>query len=230
MNVYLFFKFTINAPESRPISLDPLPKTCYHTDMLQLNLKPSHKAIRDYYATLQQYDQYDIRHEGAVSNPFAFLLDACAKQVDATLVPQYAMRTPKGNRVVVDGVILDTYGLPFAYWEAKDMDDDLQRAVEEKRHAGYPLDNIFFQNPQRGILYQSGERVFDVDIIEPTRLIAALQHLFAAPPAALENWHAAVAEFKEMVPTLGRRLAELITEQPRETQKRQIKTLSRTHT
>ena len=37
------------------------------------------------------------------------------------------------------------------------------------------------------------------------RLIAALQHLFAAPPAALENWHAAVAEFKEMVPALGRR-------------------------
>ncbi len=181
--------------------------------MPQLNLKPNHKAVRDYYATLQQYDQHDIRHEGAVSNPFAFLLDACAKQADATLVPQYAMRTPKGNRIVLDGVVLDAYGLPFAYWEAKDMDDDLQRAVEEKRNAGYPLDNIFFQTPQRGILYQNGERVFDVDITEPTRLIAALQHLFAAPPAALENWHAAVAEFKEMVPTLGRRLAELITEQ-----------------
>ena len=181
--------------------------------MPQLNLKPTHKVIRDYYATLQQYDQHNIRHEGAVSNPFAFLLDACAKQADATLVPQYAMRTPKGNRIVLDGVILDAYGLPFAYWEAKDMDDNLQRAVEEKRNAGYPLDNIFFQNPQRGILYQNGERVFDVDITEPTRLIAALQHLFAAPPAALENWHAAVAEFKEMVPALGRHLAELITEQ-----------------
>ncbi len=57
--------------------------------MPQLNLKPNHKAIRDYYATLQQYEQHDITHEGAVSNPFAFLLDACAKQVDATLVPQY---------------------------------------------------------------------------------------------------------------------------------------------
>ncbi len=61
----------------------------------QLKLKSSHKAIRDYYATLQQYEQHDITHEGAVSNPFAFLLDACAKQVDATLVPQYPMRTPQ---------------------------------------------------------------------------------------------------------------------------------------
>ena len=181
--------------------------------MPQLNLKPSHKTIRDYYATLQQYAQHDITHEGAVSNPFAFLLDACAKQVDATLVPQYPMRTPAGNRIVLDGVILDAYRIPFAYWEAKDMDDNLHKAVQEKRDAGYPFDNIFFQNPQRGILYQNGEKVFDVDITEPTHLIAALQHLFAAPPAALENWHAAVAEFKEMVPALGKRLAELIAEQ-----------------
>ena len=70
--------------------------------MPQLNLKPTHKAIRDYYATLQQYDQHDITHEGAVSNPFAFLIDACAKQADATLVPQYPMRTPAGNRIVND--------------------------------------------------------------------------------------------------------------------------------
>ena len=181
--------------------------------MPQLNLKSNHKVVRDYYATLQQYNTHNIRHEGAVSNPFAFLLDACAKQVDATLVPQYALRTPAGNRIVLDGVMLDAYGLPFAYWEAKDMDDNLQRAIEEKRAAGYPLDNILFQNPQRGILYQNGDRVFDVDITEPTRLIAALQHLFAAPPAALENWHAAVAEFKEKVPALGKKAAELIAEQ-----------------
>ena len=49
--------------------------------MAKLNLKPSHKAIRDYYATLQQYDRHAVTHEGAVSNPFAFLLDTCAKQV-----------------------------------------------------------------------------------------------------------------------------------------------------
>ena len=93
------------------------------------------------------------------------------------------------------------------------MDDNLYRTVQEKRDAGYPFDNILFQTPQRGILYQNGEQVFDVDITDPTRLIVALQHLFAAPPAALENWHAAVAEFKEKVPALGKRLAELIAEQ-----------------
>ena len=181
--------------------------------MPKLNLKPNHKAIRDYYTTLQQYEKHAITHEGAVSSPFDTLLQTCAKQVNATLVPQYTMHTSKGNRIVIDGVILDEYGLPFAYWEAKDMEDNLYKAVLEKRDAGYPLDNIFFQNPQHGILYQNGEQVFDVDITDPTRLITALQHLFAAPPAALANWHAAVAEFKEKVPALGRKAAELITEQ-----------------
>ena len=181
--------------------------------MLQLNLKPNHKAIRDYYATLRQYDRHNVTHEGAVSSPFETLLTVCAKQVDATLIPQFTMRSPSGNRIVLDGVLLDEYGLPFAYWEAKDMDDNLTRAVQEKREAGYPLDNTLFQNPQHGILYQNGEQVFDVDITDPTRLIAALQHFFAAPPAALANWHAAVAEFKEKVPALGRKAAELIAEQ-----------------
>ena len=178
--------------------------------MPQLNLKPNHKVIRDYYATLQQYDQHDATHEGAVSNPFAFLLDTCAKQLNATLIPQYAMRTPKGNRIVIDGVVLDEYGLPFAYWEAKDIDDDLVKAVQAKRDAGYPLNNILFQNPQRAILYQNGQVALDVDITEPAHLIAALQYLFSYVPPAFDNWQTAVSDFREYVPDLASALKALI--------------------
>ena len=184
--------------------------------MPQLNLKPSHKAVRNYYATLQQYDKHDIRHEGAVSNPFAFLLDACAKQVNGTLVPQYPMHTAQGNRIVIDGAIIDEFGLPLAYWEAKDMDDDLSRSVIEKREAGYPLDNILFQTPQRAILYQNDAEVLDLDITEPANLIAALQYLFAYTPPELENWQTAVADFREHVPDLAGELKARI-EQRHET-------------
>ena len=178
--------------------------------MPQLNLKPSHKAIRDYYVTLQQYDRHAVTHEGAVSNPFAFLLDSCAKQVNATLVSQYAMRTTNGNRIVIDGAILDEFGLPFAYWEAKDIDDDLPKAITEKQAAGYPLDNTCFQTPQRIILYQNGQIALDLDITDPVQLIAALQYLFAYVPPALDNWQTAVADFREHVPDLANRLKELI--------------------
>ena len=178
--------------------------------MPKLNLKPNHKAIRDYYATLQQYDQHNATHEGAVSNPFAFLLDTCAKQRNATLIPQYAMRTSNGNRIVIDGGVLDAYGLPFAYWEAKDIDDGLLKAVEKKRDAGYPLDNIVFQTPQRAILYQNGQVALDLDITEPARLIAALQYLFSYVPPVLDNWQTAVSDFREYVPDLASALKILI--------------------
>ena len=181
-----------------------------------LNLKPNHKAVRDYYATLQEYAQHAIRHEGAVSSPFETLLHACARQMNATLVPQYPMRAPKGNRIVIDGAIIDEYGLPLAYWEAKDIDDDLARAVQEKREAGYPLDNILFQTPQRVILYQNDAEVLDLDITEPANLIAALQYLCAYVPPALNNWQTAVSDFREHVPDLANKLKELI-EQRHET-------------
>ncbi|MYB92879.1 DEAD/DEAH box helicase [Candidatus Poribacteria bacterium] len=174
--------------------------------MPKLNLKPSHKAIWDFYGTLQQYEQHAVRHEGAVSSPFETLLHTCAKQVNATLVPQYAIRAAAGNRIVVDGVILDAYGLPFAYWEAKDMDDDLPKAVQAKRDKGYPLDNILFQTPQRAILYQNGQIALDLDITEPARLIAALQYLFAYVPPALDNWQTAVSDFRAYVPDLAQAL------------------------
>ena len=184
--------------------------------MPQLNLKPNHKAVRDYYATLQQYEQHAITHEGAVSNPFAFLLDTCTKQMNGTFIPQYPMRTAAGNRIVIDGAILDEYQLPLAYWEAKDIDDNLLKAVEEKREAGYPFDNILFQTPERAIIYQNGNEVLDLNITEPTHLISALQHLFFYTPPALDNWQTAVADFREHVPALASKLKELI-EQRHET-------------
>ena len=184
--------------------------------MPKLNLKPRHKAIQDYYATLQQYAQHGITHEGAVSSPFDTLLHTCANQINATFIPQHSMHTAAGNRIVIDGIIRDEYGLPLAYWEAKDIDDDLSKSVQEKRDAGYPLDNTLFQTPQRAILYQNGQAVLDVDITEPAHLISALQHLFAYVPPALDNWQTAVSDFREHGPDLASRLKELI-EQRHET-------------
>ncbi len=178
--------------------------------MPDLNLKPTHKPIRNYYATLQQYEQHDITHEGAVSAPFETLLNTCAKQVNTTLIPQYAMHTATGDRIVIDGAVLNEYGIPIAYWEAKDIDDDLDRAVQQKREAGYPLDNILFQTPERGILIQNGQTALDLDISDPANLVESLKYLFAYTAPALDNWQTAVNDFRAHVPDLANKLMELI--------------------
>ena len=181
--------------------------------MKELNIKPTHKPIRDYYEALEQYDQLDITHEGAVSNPFAFLLATCAKKIKGTLEPQHTMRSPKGNRIVIDGAIRDEYGLPIAYWEAKDMDDDLPKAIQEKRNSGYPFDNILFQNPERAILYQNEEEVLDTDITDPANLVEALQRLFSYSETNLSDWYDAVDKFSVRIPALTDKLKELVKQE-----------------
>ena len=185
--------------------------------MRDLNLNPNSKPVRDYYATLQQYAAQGILHEGAVSTPLQTLLTTCARQVGATFVPQYGMRpsvdaVSNRARIVLDGALLDAYGLPFAFVEAKDIDDVLEVEIQRKFDAGYPDTNILFWTPERAVLYQNGQRVLDEDITEghEAQLKTVLERLCSHPLAAVENWHAAVAEFRETVPALGRELAELI--------------------
>ncbi len=178
--------------------------------MEKLNLKPTHKSIKDYYKALEQYDQYDLTHEGTVSNPFAILLDFYAKKVKATFAPQYQMCTKEGKRIIIDGAILNEYGLPIAYWEAKDVDDDLPKAIQEKRDKGYPFDNILFQTPERAILFQDEQEVLNTDITEPKNLVESFQYLFSYTAPALDNWQTAVADFRSHVPDLANKLMELI--------------------
>ena len=178
--------------------------------MEKLNIKPTHKPIKDYYKALEQYDQYDLTHEGTVSNPFAILLDFYAKKVKATFAPQYQMRTKEGKRIIIDGAILNEYGLPIAYWEAKDADDNLPKAIQEKRDNGYPFDNILFQTPERAILFQDEQEVLNTDITEPKNLVESFQYLFSYTAPALDNWQTAVTDFRSHVPDLANKLMELI--------------------
>ena len=183
--------------------------------MRQLTLNPNSKPVREYYATLQQYETHGISHEGAVSTPLQTLLNTCAKQMEATFVPQYVMQpavdaVANRTRIVLDGALLDAYGLPFAFVEAKDIDDNLDAEIQRKFAVGYPDTNLLFWTPQRAVLYQNGQKVLDEDITEPHRLKVVLERLCSNPIAAVEKWHAAVAEFKEIVPALGRELATIL--------------------
>ena len=184
--------------------------------MEKLNLKPTHKPIRDYYEALEQYDQHALTNEGTVSNSFALLLDICAKKVNATFAPQYPMRTKEGKRIFIDGAILEGYRLPIACWEAKDMDDDLPKAIQEKRDKGYPFDNILFQNRKRAILFQNDEEVLDTDITDPENLVEALQRLFSYSNTTFKGWYDAVDKFSDRIPALADKLKELV-EQEHET-------------
>ncbi len=177
--------------------------------MPTLNLKPTHKPIKNYYAALNQFDRLGVTHETAVRSAFQSLLQHYGRKLNWTLVPEYPINRQQ-RRVVVDGALIDDFKLAHGYWEAKDIHDDLPTEVLRKFEAGYPRDNILFQTPHHAILWQNAQPVLDVDLTNPTELIGTLETFFSHRPQEYAEWEEAVAQFKAVVPALGDSLASLI--------------------
>ena len=177
-----------------------------------MNLKPTHKAVKDYYAALDQYARLGITNESSVRSACQSLLESCARQEKWTFVPEHSMTCLKKTRISVDGALFNEFELPRGYWEAKDMDDDLPAEIRRKFDKGYPRDNILFQTPERAILWQNEREVLDADLTDAAQLVEAVQTFFAYCPEHFVEWEKAVAEFKDRVPALGKKLAELIHE------------------
>ena len=178
--------------------------------MSDLNIKPTHKPIKAYYAELEKYAQLGEENEGTVRVAFQNLLQHYCGQSDLTLLCEKSRYTREKRRITPDGEVVDAFGLPHGYWEAKDTQDDLHVEVDKKFAAGYPSKNILIQSPTHALLYQHGQLQLDLDITEPRNLVHVLQTFFTYQEGNISAWYTAVAEFKEMVPELGEKLAARI--------------------
>lgn len=177
--------------------------------MERLNLKPTHKAVQNYYQALKEFESLGVSHEGAVRSAFQSLLEDCGKRFGWKLVPEW-LRREKTKSIRIDGALVDEYRLPHGFWEAKDTHDDLAREVKKKIHAGYPQNNIIFQAPERAILWQNGRAVLDLRITEPVALVEILKQFFEYLPPEFEDWQEAVQHFQDQVPELGQTLKDII--------------------
>jgi predicted helicase len=188
--------------------------------MTTLNLKPTHKIIKNFYQAIAQLTDFNINHEGAVASPFAELLRACANQCDLRFIEQYPLNRQGKYPIRTDGALLDQFELRHGIWEAKDIQDNLSKAIQQKFKAGYPKDNILFQTPHRMILWQDGQEVFNETIVEqPKSLIDGLTLFFDYQPPAYEQWQAAVIAFKDKVKEHGDALLKIIEQEFKYNQK-----------
>ena len=178
--------------------------------MPDFNIKPTHKSIKNYYAELEKYAQHGVENEGTVRAAFQNLLQHYCGQSNLTLLCEKTHYTPEKRRITPDGEVVDAFGLPHGYWEAKDTQDDLYVEADKKFAAGYPSKNIVVQSPTHALLYQHGQLKLDLDITEPRNLVHVLQTFFTYQEENISAWHTAVAEFRETVPELGEKLATLI--------------------
>ena len=178
--------------------------------MPTLNIKPTHKPVRNYYTELEEYAKIGAAHEGTVRIAFQNLLQHYCRQANLILVCEKTRYTKDNRRIRIDGEVVDVFDLLHGHWEAKDTHDELDAEVKKKLAAGYPLKNIIFQSPRRALLYQNGHLCMDVDITKPENLVDLLKTFFGYQEEHIADWYAAVDEFKEKVPALGQGVASLI--------------------
>src|SRR5579859_4379135 len=178
---------------------------------MELNLKPSHAKVRDYYNALNQYGQLNISHETAVREAFGSLLDTCARHFKWKLVHEFSISLAKNKRIVVDGAVFTDFNQRHGYWEAKDLKDDLEKEVKKKLEQGYPRDNIIFQSPERAILYQNSVRQgLNEDITNADNLVELLKRFFTYRKPEHREWERAVQEFAPRIPDIASGVKEIL--------------------
>ncbi len=67
--------------------------------MPTLNLKPTHKQIKTYYAELDRLTRLGVTKETSVRAPFQTLLEQCGQQFSLTSILEYPMKGGGGNRI-----------------------------------------------------------------------------------------------------------------------------------
>jgi predicted helicase len=186
--------------------------------MLPITIKPTDKLIKGYYEALGQFESLHASHEGAVRKAFQDMLSGYSRKLEWTLVPEYPIHPRKGQRIIVDGAVIDFWKQRRGFWEAKDEHDDLEREIKSKIEKGYPTKNIIFQAPERAILYQHGVRQgLNDDIRNSKNLVDLLTEFYGYREPDHEEWDAAVSDFKDRIPELADTARKLIEKERKTT-------------
>ncbi len=170
-------------------------------------VKPTHKAVKSYYAALATYADQSVEHEGALRSAFQNLLAETGPKVRWTLIPELSLDAA-GHQIRPDGTFRDEFTIERGYWEAKDTADDLEAEIKKKIKRGYRLTNTIFEDTRQARLYQNGKLDMIANLRDPQQLCDLLNAFFSHTEPAPEDFNKAVNEFKQRVPDLSRGLVE----------------------
>jgi predicted helicase len=169
------------------------------------------KLIEKYYADLADLAKQNVLFEMGLRQPFHSLLAAAGKEHGWTLIAEQEKKVG-GKTIRPDGTFKDEMNLVRGYWEAKDTSDKLDTEIKKKQTAGYPLNNIIFEDTQTAVLYQHGQRILTADMRDPAKLAELITEFFRYVEPEIEEFEQAVEEFKERVPDLAEGLAKKIAD------------------
>ena len=150
------------------------------------------------------------KRETIVREAFKDLLKAWGKQQSLTFIAEYGMKTATKANIFLDGVLLHELRMPLGYWEAKDLDDELDKEVVSKFKKGYPQDNIIFSDDAVAVLWQNKNEVLRCDMTDTQALSKLLKLFFSFERPEIAGFRTAVAQFKVDLPAVLLALREMI--------------------
>ncbi len=160
---------------------------------------------------MNQFADQGVTNELSVRSAFQNLLTKASSIRKWSLIAELSDKSG-GKLTRPDATIRDKNYLPRGYWEAKDIHDDIDLAIKQKKDSGYPLTNIIFENTQVGVLYQNKREAIRVDLTDPKELANLLNLFINYSEPEIEGFDKAVAEFKDRVPELAHGLKNIISE------------------
>ncbi len=170
--------------------------------------------ISQYHAEIERIAQYGgTRKEMSVRNAFFKLLNAYCEPKHFLLIPELDYRTKFDTVVYPDGTVKDALRLDWGYWESKGQEHHLDAKIHEKLAAGYPNDNILFENSQLAVLIQRGQEVMRVPMRETEKLDRLLNQFINYERPDVKDFRQAIDTFKTDLPTILDTLREMIEAQ-----------------
>ena len=148
--------------------------------------------------------------ETVVREAFKDLLKNEGRSHDLVFIPEHLIVTPTGSKIYVDGALVYDVRLPFGYWEAKDLGDDLDKEIKKKFAKGYPHDNILFENSHTAVLIQNKIEMMRCTVLDTESLEHLLKLFFGYQRPEILQFRKAVAQFQTDLPAVLKALREMI--------------------
>ena len=172
---------------------------------------PTYPHIEHYYEDKQRLIEFGgSDNEQSIRRAFENCLDAYCRDHKEKLALVPELRTPSG--VIPDGTVKDTLRIARGYWEAKDLHDNLDAAIQKKLNDGYPRDNIIFEDSQTAVLMQHGTVSLRIDMEREADLHKLIRTFLDYELPAVQEFRKAWEKFLEELPGVLDDLRRVITD------------------
>jgi predicted helicase len=179
----------------------------------------SRLLVTQYQADVEKIIRYGgSKKETSIRNAFERLLNDYCKPRNYLLVPELDFKTKFNTTVFPDGTIKDAIRLEHGWWESKDPYDKLDDEIEKKLNKGYPDENILFEDSQNAVLIQHSREIGRVSMGDADALDRLLNIFVDYERPEVRDFRAAIAKFKEDIPSILNKLRETIQVAEKENQ------------